>query len=675
MSRLRSRLHLPSPRELYRVDETRLARRPRLFFGALSREDLRRHAADPRFAAIVNTLHAHAAEDAARPAPATIDLTAHDPNRGFCESLSWMAASLLVDEQPARAAATLAGLRRWIAQFLAWEPFRLNLPLSQSTTALCTVYDWLPDLLTVEERTDIRARIIAQVRLALDENEGGFTMWRGQRFAANHNWAQHSTRALAALTLWGDTGADLAPGELQTWLDDAVENFWIVHHTHPDDGAPLEGAGYQDYGLRFLLDFADHAEDLLHLAHPFYDEHLRKLAARIHITLPGNRGAVVYADGLPNSWGTSSAYNFRRLAARFRDPRHQLIAHLLQTGLVYQHTLNWRDLFVYHPDIPTEHLDRVPVHGDMPDFGLFTARRNWNADSPFLCLRCGSASAASVAEKFGHDFGEAHVFPNQGDVMFYHGPHEVLPGCNYARLKLTSNHNLVVFDGRATQAGRTVGQLGEGGAWFNARALEDPSTDYALAARPGRVLTRGHAEHLHHYLCDLGGLYRLVDERVPAGYFFADYHRIVIFLPDGALALADRIRLPVTRSFSFRLLVASDDLRTTDDGFAFSVGGQPGRITDCSPHAHPRIARREKIAAFDTPPRGVATLRAEETREAIFANVLGVGDAASRYRLKVDDTGASLLGPGGEPLLYVDWPQTTTSPAAATARAHAGTLV
>ncbi len=75
------------------------------------------------------------------------------------------------------------------------------------------------------------------------------------------------------------------------------------------------------------------------------------------------------------------------------------------------------------------------------------------------------------------------------------------------------------------------------------------------------MLAFGHAENFHHYLCDLGGLYRLRDERVAGGSFFAEYLRGVVYLPDGAVAVVDRVRTPVPRTFAFRLLSASEDLR------------------------------------------------------------------------------------------------------------------
>ncbi len=658
MAQLRERLGVPNAAEIYTPNLERLASRPRLSFGVLDRPDLAGRAADPRFDAIVAHVHKFTIEAADLLPPDSVVMDAHDPNRAFADSLAWMATSILIDTDADRRARTMTGLLRWVRALREWGPFENNLPLAQSTIGLCLVYDWLFDELPPEERAALRLQIITQARFSLEENRGGLTMWRGQRFGANHNWAHHSARAFAALTLWGDDDAPLAPGELKFWLDDAMEDFWIVGHTHTTDGAPLEGPGYQDYGLRFFLDFAENAERLLHLRETYFNAHVRELYVRLFLMLPGKRGFMVIADGFPSNWGTFAGFNFRRLATRFRDPRLQLVGECLEHTLGNKTPFNWRDLFVFEPDLPAAPLDSMPLAHDMPDFGLFTARSDWGPDATFLGLRCGTASGETVVRTFGTDFGEAHAYPNQGNITFYAGSHEVLPGCNYAKTKHTHDHNLVVFAGRDTQAGRLVGQLGEGGGWFNGLAPTDPDCDYEQRDRPARLLAVEHGPEFHHYLCDLGGLYRLADDRVPGGFFFPDYHRSVVFLPTGSVVIVDRVRCPVPRTAHFRLLTAGENLTTDERGFSFHLGATPGRIDDFSPTPLIRSASIEETAAYETPPRAVATCRATDTTEAIFAVVLSVGPAMDRHRIVTDPRGYRLRDAADISILRVDWPPT-----------------
>ncbi len=109
MARLSKQLDVPAPEEIYQPNERRLAARPRLYFGALILADLRAQAVDPRYARIDDYLHKFAAKAVDLVSPAAVDLTTHDPNRSYADSLAWMAASFLVDRDDARRTRTRAG--------------------------------------------------------------------------------------------------------------------------------------------------------------------------------------------------------------------------------------------------------------------------------------------------------------------------------------------------------------------------------------------------------------------------------------------------------------------------------------------------------------------------------------------------------------------------------------
>ncbi|MBC8040819.1 MAG: hypothetical protein H7Y06_09770, partial [Opitutaceae bacterium] len=320
---------------------------------------------------------------------------------------------------------------------------------------------------------------------------------------------------------------------------------------------------------------------------------------------------------------------------------------------------DWRSLLAHDPELVAAPIESLPLHHDFDDFGLYTARSGWDTDAAFVGLRCGPASAESATARLGFDFGESHLLPNQGDFSFFLWGKFILPGCEYPKLKLTSNHNVIVFEGRDTQAGRLVGQLGEGGPWFNAAGPTDPDRDYASRASTPRVLHREHTARYHHHLCELGGLYRLRDERAPDGVVFTEYTRSLVFLPDSAVAVVDRVRTPHPRTAHFRLLTALDRLTPDEHGFAFDLWGVPGRINDYSPVAFARTAAVEHLSAATNADQRVATLRAENVTEAVFAVVIGVG-AGTRYRIVTDARGYDLLDGDGDnaTALRVNWPAT-----------------
>ena len=317
---------------LYTVKPGVESMRPRLFTaGGVSIEELRRRAAMPAYADTVAEIRGEARRWREFAPPATLVLTNEDPARPYSDVFPWMALAYILAETDEERASNLAGIEKWLAQWEKWGLPESNLPRAHQTLSLCQTYDWLHSELPPELRERIRTRIIELVRGHLDDGKEYFTMFRTY-WLANHNWFQMAARGTAALTLWGDESAPLQPGELKSWLDEAVFNYTVVHDTHLPDGSAIEGYLYQDYGLRPWMDFAVVSDQLLETKKPFLrDPAIHALASRLFLALPAGAGWTTFNDARPRNSAMRGAGAYRLIASTFKDPRAQLVAELIET--------------------------------------------------------------------------------------------------------------------------------------------------------------------------------------------------------------------------------------------------------------------------------------------------------------------------------------------------------
>ena len=655
---LKQTLGLPDSDELYQINEQAMAARPRLYFGKITLDEVRRRFNDPHFADVrtQSDIIYNRWKDKAVP-DSVIGMT---DTRDCGDVIAPLALRVLIETDPGKRDEQLQAVLRWTRAAQKWTPVgRSDLELAQTTIALATVYDWLPSILKPEDLAAVRQTLIDYVRELRSEEVGGISRWRWQSYVFNHNWIDHSAMMIAGIALWGDDAAPLKPGELKSWLDEAVQDFWVVDHAHPEDGGPLEGVSYQDYGLHYYTVAADHAERLLKLKYSFFSEHLHAMANRVFLTLPDNTGFMQYADGMTTWYNIAPWWNL--LATRFNDDRMTLIAESCRkigaTVTAAKPSNNNRTglsswLALFYEDTARKPVDpsTLPTHFDFTDTGLYTARSGWNEGSNFFGVRCGYLGSKSAAARWGKDSGNGHLYPNQGAFSFYSGPDAVVPGRPYPEVKLTSDHPLVVFDGRGVDAGKTVGQVGGDDHWFYVRPAKP-------AQRPSEVIRVQHQAAYHEYLCDLGGVYFLSDERAPGKSFYPTYFRSLMYLPTGAVIVVDRVETEFERSATLRIPTEVLDLAVNGDAFTGTIKGKTVRIRDFSFVPVERsVEHKDVLASYGIKfPRGVAIMKANDVKSATFAVILDVNDVAAGVQVKPDARGYTVTGlPAGD--VRVDWP-------------------
>jgi len=317
---------------------------------------------------------------------------------------------------------------------------------------------------------------------------------------------------------------------------------------------------------------------------------------------------------------------------------------------------DWHGLFWYDPTVPAAKRGGLPRHRDNEDLGLYTARSSWtDPHATFLGYKCGPAAGESVLRTFGLLIS-GHTEPDQGSVVFYYGPHAVLPAPGYAHpVRLTQDHSVTVLESVSKKSpGRLVGQYGEGGQWF--------SNAWKYIRSSPTTLRAEHAPGYDTFLSELGGIYQPTggyNAKTQAPNTLLSYQRSVTYLPTGVLVIVDKLEAPTPQTFDFRLLTEARDMTQQGRTFDFTVAGTPGRIVDFSPQPCQRIVTREKVNAWnnagnDPTARAVATLKAAGRAEAIFAAVLGMNGAEKGVTVQADGNGIVIGGVHGGPI-RLDW--------------------
>ncbi|MBC8121195.1 MAG: heparinase II/III family protein [Gemmatimonadaceae bacterium] len=651
MASYKSKLGLPEPAQIYLPRAALSGSHPRFMFPGLPLSQLKQRVRDPAYANYARDLFAQATRFAGTAPPESVDLDREDPLRGYGNQLPWMALAYLVEDNPARKKIYLAGAVNWMDAMSTWGLPKQDLALSHWMLGLGTAYDWLYDALPADTKTRTRRHLIAMARYLRSPANTSARQWRAQQFLANHNWFNYAALALSAAVLWGDTGSPLALNEQKTWMDEAMQDFWLVRKTMGTDGAPVEGYFYYSYGAQAYSTFATIAGQLTESSVPFDEgDAIERQSTRLYALLPGDAGFFAYGDSYARSYLGSHFY--RRIASRFRDDKAQLLAAVMESNVKRSADLkpgserrDWRNLFWYDATVPEAKRSDLELGYDWPDLGIYSVRSSWTDSNPnFLGFKCGPAAGKTATALWGTKLISGHTHPDAGNFVFYRGPQAVIPEAGYARSKLTSNHNLIVVEGRGTQGGQHVGQLGEGARWFSSDIQKSRPQATLLATEK----TPSHTS----YLCDLGGLYLLKDERYTGGQYFTRYRRSLTYLPSGALVLVDQIETPLPRTFHFRLLTAARDLSNIGRQFNFTLEGVPAHVVDFSTQTWSRTTAPEMLPVYGNPERdafrNVVTLTAPNQTRAIFAVVLGVNGSEKGIVVEADEREITIRDSAGK---------------------------
>ena len=283
-----------------------------------------------------------------------------------------LAFAYAMSHKPEYAKAAIGYLEAFAADTSWYEE---NSEMLVTASAICTMglaYDWMYDVLTEEQRAQLRAAIIEhgiKPILAATEQHAWWTIWpRG-------NWGSviYGQAGVAALALLPEVP------EAADWVRLSQRQMWHYLHSLGEDGSWGESASYAAYCWSNGVLFADALRNVTG-QDEFTSPRLRKLphwfAAMFE---PGGRNFVPFSNcTLGNS---DSAEILFRLAREYRDGQAQFVAR----QVIGRRT--WYEIFAflwYDPTLAPQPLTDLPRDEVFPGVSWAFLRSSW--DDPAATL-------------------------------------------------------------------------------------------------------------------------------------------------------------------------------------------------------------------------------------------------------------------------------------------------
>ena len=356
----------------------------------------------------------------------------------------------------------LDAAKRWLMTVIRYDPWgytfrtpNVDLPPAHLLYAVALAYDLLYNDLTGPEREAVRAKLARQARLMYD-----YFRYRPRKrysYSQNHTFIPMAGLAIAALALMGEEP------EAEGWARLARAVYDRVRTTFGVDGYYYEGFHYFVFSLHWIIRYLDaweHAtgEDL----YPQWRAKLLPLKYYVaHSILPDGRGIFDFGDagrGAAERNATqrerlNSGYEvFYRIAAKYKDAESQAVAEWLRRDL---RTRTWEPywaFYSYDPSVRPAAIESLPLAYYFRDSGVVFWRSSWRADAVAFAFKCGPPEGHHVAELLPRlpdwRLNTGHAHPDAGSFIIYAHGRYLTGDTGYTGVKLTSDHNTVLVDGR-----------------------------------------------------------------------------------------------------------------------------------------------------------------------------------------------------------------------------------
>jgi Domain of unknown function (DUF4962) len=321
-------------------------------------------------------------------------------------------------------------------------------------------YDWLYDVLTPAERTQVSARLGREAETQYRRITQERVWWRNQYFQ-NHSQSNHCALAFAAAALAG------ADERAERWQPVAERFFAKTFSVLPGDGSSLEGYAYAGYGGEYLLLYALLARDLLGhdlTGTPWMRHYAEYMLQGLLPRRTADEWAMTFGDAPRRGW-TSTAQHLFTLARLHRDGAAQWMAgtvlDLREKGLGSR---GWMMMLSYDPTVPTADPSTFPTFARFPEIDQVMMRSSWtDEDATLVGFKCGPFMGRTLSRDARFDYGTGHQDADSGSFqIFSHGEFLAIDPL-YTAAERTRDHSTVLFKGH--------GQLGEQAAFGSAEAL------------------------------------------------------------------------------------------------------------------------------------------------------------------------------------------------------------
>ncbi|XHR31140.1 MAG: DUF4962 domain-containing protein [Chthoniobacteraceae bacterium] len=432
-----------------------LGTHPRLYLNSQELAALQSRVKEAAFAPIWSEF-LHSADQTAAEVPPLNPANTEDPFRRFGDRLPRLALAYIVSGDDKY----LTAARSWITAILSYPSWAGDQDLGAGHVCfgMALAYDWLYTSLLPEERAAIETKLLLHGRLLMEVSTNAAKKppyrW-GTAYFQNHSWICNTGIATSAMALY-----DLAPGEMQSWIDWTRGSFEPLYRNFGLDGSNYEGPAYLRYGTLWMLQYIEllrsfSGEDLSSMPY------LKRVGRFLLDTLmPDGRSVVHFGDTPVFAWEAIDEPILAWLASHGGDPTAEWIRQTNRAAWGKPpHNSPFAMLWL-DPNRPAQSPQslHLPLTGLYPDWGFVSFRTGWDKDAAAVAFRCGPPGGHHITENWSSfpgasaSFGHAH--PDANSFIFWSDRQWriALPG-QYTHLKRTSNENVWLADG--------MGQRGE----------------------------------------------------------------------------------------------------------------------------------------------------------------------------------------------------------------------
>jgi hypothetical protein len=356
----------------------------------------------------------------------------------------------------------LAAAKKWLKAVVSWEPWgytyrtpNVDLPPAHLLYAVGFAYDSLYEQLDAGEREAVRRKLARQARLMYEYHK--YKPRKRYAYSQNHSFIPMAGLAVAAFALMGEEP------EAEEWARLARAVYDRVLLTFGTDGYYYEGFHYAAFSLHWVtryLDALEHAtgEDLYprmrasFLPLKYYFAH-SVMPDGVNVFDFGDTGKGAAERNAEKRERLNTGYEvLYRLAAKYRDAETQGVADWLRRDLRTQTWERHWAFFAFDPSVRAAPVASLPTSHHFQDHGTVFWRSGWDPAATAFAFRCGPPEGHHVTALLPRlpdwRLSTGHAHPDAGSFIIYANGRYLTGDTGYTGVKLTSDHNTVLVDGR-----------------------------------------------------------------------------------------------------------------------------------------------------------------------------------------------------------------------------------
>lgn len=411
----------------------------------------------------------------------------------LCKSYERIKLNNKSESQPAFAILNLTLLalitddRRWIEESKRWLFFSVKLldkSSEDNTPLLFSIslsFNWLNKYLQFEEKNQITLILLNKNRSIFNhilKRQTGD--WPGQYWYYK-NWLNYTAFITTAYVL-----QTYNVNESKVWIELAKKNFKNVITLLPDDGSSYEGISKWQVGVLWLLIYADIIKKEENIDLFKESEYLKNtFFYRLYLCSPVFDQFYNFGN-CDRKRGGHSAAIYYKLASEFEIKEAQWMGNHITKSDSYKESEILHETFLellwLNPDINKKPPTSLKKSRFFPDLGLLSCRSSWSPNSFAFAVKASAPGGnkqwrESIKLQELEGFSRRNLknqHTDDGSIILWKGLNNYVIDDGLNNDKSTSNHNMILFDGKG------YGWDGMNGEYLDTKIHQQPEIVSAI---------------------------------------------------------------------------------------------------------------------------------------------------------------------------------------------------